>query len=324
MFSKFILGIWFMSATVLVMGQQRPVNVILDTDIAGDYDDVGAMAVLHNLADRNEVNILAVMSCNVFPTTVPTISVLNQYFKRPDIPVGVTKGTFPNMDCPQKWAEALIEKYPHNIRSNDDAPDAVQLYRKILSSQDDHSVTIISIGFFTNLSNLLKSSPDTYSPLNGKELVRKKVKHLVSMAAGIEPDKNSGREYNVYIDTEASKTVFKEWPTPVILSGFEIGKKILTGIKLIQSDSIVDSPVKDAYQIALTKDKNTIGRMSWDQTAVLVGIRGIKPHFTVKKLNFEIKDDGSNIVIPGKKFSYLQFASTPGKIRDVIEGLMME
>ena len=40
----------------------QPVNLILDTDLGPDYDDVGAMALMHALADSGQVNILAVVS----------------------------------------------------------------------------------------------------------------------------------------------------------------------------------------------------------------------------------------------------------------------
>src|SRR6185369_13619341 len=148
---------------------QRAVPIILDTDIAPDYDDVGAMAVLHSLADLGEAKILATISCNAFETTVPTLSVLNVYCKRSDIPIGVTKLVQPNKNCQQKWAEAIVAKYPHAILKNGDAWDAVQLYRKILAEQPDQSVTLVTIGFFTNLARLLDSKPDEFSPLPGRE-----------------------------------------------------------------------------------------------------------------------------------------------------------
>ena len=66
-------------------------------------------------------------------------------------------------------------KYPH-LLSTDEAPDAVKLYRKILSQQEDTAVTIISVGFLTNLGNLIMSEPDELSPLTGKKLIEKKVK----------------------------------------------------------------------------------------------------------------------------------------------------
>lgn len=298
------------------------VPVILDTDIAGDYDDVGAMALLHAFADKGEANILAVISCNAYGTTVPTISVLNTYFGRPDIPVGVTEGKKPSQDCPQKWAEAIIAMYPHRLSSNRDAAKAVSLYRRVLAAQPDQSVTVVSVGFFTNLAALLASGPDQHSRLDGRSLIRQKVKQLVSMAASLPKGATQGREYNVYTDTKAAKLVFDQWETPVILSPLEVGEQIHTGIPLIRDESIRNSPVKDAYAIALGKDKNTRGRMSWDQTAVLVAIRGTDPWFNVRKLNFQIEDDGSNTLIPGERFTFLELNDKKNELETLIEELM--
>jgi inosine-uridine nucleoside N-ribohydrolase len=303
--------------------KSKPVNIIFDTDIAPDYDDVGAMALLHAFEDNGEAKILATISCNTFETTAPTLSVLNTYFNKPEIPVGVTNGNFPNKDCSQQWAQAINAKYPHNIKSNDQAEDAVKLYRKILSSQPDKSVTIVTVGFFTNLAGLLNSTTDEYSPLNGKELVTKKVKQLVSMSARIDSGKNNGYEFNVLVDAKASQKFSAIGPHHGSWSGFEIGEKIHTGIRLINNNNIQNSPVKDAFKIALTKDNNTIGRNSWDETAVLVAVRGMQPFFNYKKLNFKIEDDGKDVVIPGDKITYLTFKQTPEEIGQTIEDLMM-
>jgi inosine-uridine nucleoside N-ribohydrolase len=303
--------------------KRTAVPIIFDTDIAPDYDDVGAMALLHAFADNGEARILATISSNAFETTVPTLSVLNTYFKRPNIPVGVVKADKPNKDCSQQWAQAIIAKYPHVLQSNAQAVEALKLYRKILAAQPDKSVTIISVGFFTNLAGLLSSAADEYSPLDGKALVKKKVKQLVSMAARIGEDGKTGYEFNVLVDAAATKKVFAEWPTPVTLSGFEIGEKILTGIRLINNEKIHNSPVKDAFKVALAKDSNTVGRNSWDETAVLVAVRGITPWFGSRELNFDVEADGKNVLIPGEKFIYLTFKQTPEQIAKVIEDLMM-
>jgi inosine-uridine nucleoside N-ribohydrolase len=323
MMMKKLLLIAFLFTPAVFFAQKQPVKIIFDTDIAPDYDDVGAMALLHAFADKGEATILATISCNAFETTAPTLSVLNTYFNRPQIPIGITKKDVPNKDCSQQWAQAIIAKYPHAVHSNNEVPDAVGLYRQILATQPDKSVTVVSVGFFTNLAGLLASAPDEYSALNGKELVIKKVKQLVSMAARIDKDGKTGYEFNVVVDAAASQKVFNSWPTPVIISGFEIGEKILTGIRLINNDTIQNSPVKDAFAVALAKDTNTKGRNSWDETAVLVAVRGIAPYFSYRKLNFEIKDDGQNVLIPGEKFTYLTFKQTPEAIAIIIEGLMM-
>lgn len=298
------------------------VPVIFDTDIAPDFDDVGAMALLHAFADKGEAKILATISCNTFHTTVPTLSVLNNYFRRPDLPIGVTQGDFPNKECGEKWAEFIIAKYSHNVKSSAEAQDALALYRKILMSQPDNSVTIVSVGFFTNLANLLNSPPDSYSSLSGKDLVKKKVKHLVSMAASLGKDGKGGNEFNVVVDAKASQAVFNEWPTPIILSGFQIGEKIMTGIPLINDEKITNSPVKDAFDVALKKNNQTQGRNSWDQTAVYVAVRGMEPYFTSRKISFDIEDNGKSVPIAGEKYTWLEFKQTPEQVAKGIEELM--
>jgi inosine-uridine nucleoside N-ribohydrolase len=323
MYKKLMLSIFVLVFTIhAVKSQSTPVAIIFDTDIGPDYDDVGALTMLHAFADKGEANILATISCNTFETTVPTLSVINTYFNRPNVPVGVTPGSFPDKDCSQEWAQYIVKKYPHTLKSNNQAEDAVKLYREILAAQPDQSVTIVTVGFFTNLANLLYSGADNYSSLNGKDLVAKKVKHLVSMAASLGKDGKGGHEFNVAVDAQSSIKVFNEWPTPMIISGFEIGDVIHTGMPLISNNSIKDSPVKDAFKVALEKDKNTIGRNSWDQTAVLVAVRGMEPYFGSRKLNLEILEDGKSMLAPGEKFTYLTFKQTPEEIAKVIEQLM--
>jgi inosine-uridine nucleoside N-ribohydrolase len=301
----------------------QAMRVIFDTDMGPDYDDVGAIALLHTFQDRGKAKILATISCNAFEETGPALSVLNTYFKRPEIPIGVVKATIPNEGCKQRWVQAIVEKYPHKLKSNKDAVEAVSLYRRILAAQPDKSVTIITVGFFTNVANLLASPADKSSPLSGKDLVARKVKQLVSMAAGTGADEKGFREYNVRVDVAAAKKIFGEWPTPILFSGFEIGEKIRTGVPLTKNTTIANSPVKDAYTIALSVDNNTVGRNSWDQTAVLVAIAGHEPYFNIRKINFEIKDDGTTVLIPGEKFDYLVERMPAPEVAAAIEEMMM-
>lgn len=309
--------------TACTKSKPVPVRVIFDTDIGPDYDDVGALAMLHHFEDRGEATLLATISCNAFETTAPTLSVINTFFGQPSLPVGIVKDTFPDKDCSQQWAQYIVAKYPHPVKSNRDAEDAVTLYRRILSQQPDTSVTIISVGFFTNLSHLLNSAADTISDLSGLDLVKQKVKHLVSMAATAGDDGSGGYEFNVMIDAKASQDVFEHWPTPVTLSGYGIGDKIHTGIRLINDSSIVNSPVKDAFRVALNADHNTIGRNSWDETAVLCGVRGPSPYFGTTGINFRIDDDGKSVVVPGNKFTWLTFKESPEEIGHTIDSLII-
>ena len=280
------------AATTAEEPAAQPVNLILDTDLGPDYDDVGAMALMHALADSGQVNILATVSSNKDENVVPCIEVLNTYFKRPDIPVGAPKsegGASLTTWHKVKWTEALPANYPHKTAKTSDAPDAVKVYRRILSAQPDNSVVVCTIGFFTNLKDLLLSQGDEYSPLTGRELVAKKVKRLVSMA-GLFPE---GKEFNVYCDVPASRVVAEQWPVEIVFSGFEIGNAILTGKKLVRMN-VENSPVKDAYSLCFAEG-DPDGRMSWDLTAVLVAIKGYEPYYNVERGTFRVVDDeGTN------------------------------
>lgn len=268
----------------------KPVKIIFDSDLGPDYDDVGALAFLHAMADSGKAEILATLSSNKHELVVPSIEVINTYFGRSELPVGSPKTEGVNIGSNQHWADSIVEDYPHSTISTSDAPDAVKVYRKILNSQPDKSVTIVTVGFLTNLSNLLKSQPDENSPLGGKELIEKKVRNLVSMAGKFP----QGREFNVFMDSVASQYVYNNWPGEIIFTGFEIGWEIRTGLRVMKSD-VVNSPVKDVFRISIPmseEDKN--GRMSWDETAVLIGVYGTEGFFETVRGKIIVNTNGSN------------------------------
>jgi len=318
-----LLAIWAFQSCMTAPKQSpvQPIKIILDTDIGPDFDDVGALTVLHALADSGKVEILGVMACNKDSLVVPTIEVINTYFGRPAIPVGTPKSKGVTIGSAQHWPDSIVSKYPHQTRSSTNAPDAVTQYRKILTAQPDGSVTLVSIGFLTNLSNLLQSQPDQLNPLNGSELVALKVKKLVSMA-GWYP---AGKEYNVYMDSTASVYCCQHWPTPIIFTGFEIGEKIHTGLNLVNSD-VQKSPVKDAFRIAMAGSKEDLkGHMSWDQTAILIAIYGTEPFFTSVKGTIQVKLDGSNTWLENQegKHMFVKMKMNPDSIGQFIEARMM-
>jgi pyrimidine-specific ribonucleoside hydrolase len=271
--------------------QSEPLKVIFDTDMGPDYDDVGAIAMLHAFADADEAEILATMASTKYEGVAAVLNVLNTYFQRPDLPIGVPKGDAVTQRDFQHWSDTLIARYAHKINRNDEVPDAVSLYRQVLAKQPDSSVTIITVGFLTNIANLLKSSPDDYSPLSGNDLVHRKVKKLVCMA-GKFPE---GMEFNIEEDAAAAKYTFENFKNPILFSGFEIGHKIKSGIPLIQNDKIESSPVKDVFRISIPLAReDSAGRMSWDQTAVLAGIKGPDPFYKLDTGRIIVDENGYN------------------------------
>jgi inosine-uridine nucleoside N-ribohydrolase len=261
MYFKNLVFVFLLCCAINASAQRvtKPVHLIFDSDMGPDYDDVGAITILHALADKGEVKILATVASTKYEGVAGILNVFNTYFNRPGIPVGVPKGYALELRDWQHWTDTLLANYPHKIKTNDEAWDAVKLYRKILVAQPDHSVTIVTIGFLTNLSNLLNTQADEYSSLSGKELIKRKVKLLVCMAGKFP----SGFEFNVMQDAKASQNVYENWNTPIILSGFEIGEKIKVGLPLIHNDAVHNDPVKDVFRISIPMAKeDSLGRKS--------------------------------------------------------------
>jgi inosine-uridine nucleoside N-ribohydrolase len=191
----------------------------------------------------------------------------------------------------------------------------------LLSQQPDHSITIVTVGFLTNIANLLHTSADQYSPLSGVELVQKKVKQLVSMAGAFP----AGAEFNVRMDASSAKYALENFPVPVLFSGVEIGRRIKTGLPLINNTSIRNSPVKDVFRICINMtEEDRQGRMSWDQTAVLVAVRGAAPWFKVQQGRIRIDEKGNNHwESKPHQQGYLTEQTSPDVVAEVINVLMM-
>jgi inosine-uridine nucleoside N-ribohydrolase len=301
--------------------EKDAIRLIFDTDFGPDYDDVGALAFLNAMADSGKAEILATVASNKNELVIPSIDVINTWFGRSSMLYGAPKSEGASMGASQHWPDSIVARYPHSVSSTSDAQDAVAVYRKVLSSQPDNSVTIVTVGFLTNLNNLLKSQPDSISPLPGNELVKKKVKILVSMAGAFP----SGREFNIFIDSAASKYVCENWPGEIIFSGFETGNVIKTGLKLVAS-GIKESPVRDVFRISIPLSaEDSMGRSSWDETAALISVYGTDKFFKTVRGRIIVNDDGSNSWKndPAGRDSYVTMKSAPAEIADFIEARMM-
>jgi inosine-uridine nucleoside N-ribohydrolase len=299
--------------------ETQPVRLIFDTDMMGDVDDVGTVALLHALAAKGEATVLAMGLSGKNPWSPLCLDALNTYFRRPNVPIGMVQG--PAFDKKSRYAEAIAKEFPHSLKSAADVPDAALLYRDVLASEPDGSVVMVSVGQLANFANLLKTTPDKHSDLDGKELVRQKVKMWVCMGGKIP----AGREANLVNDGAAAAYAIRNWPTPIVFSGFEIGKDIMTGANLKKVPET--SPVRRAYQLF----NGLKDRESWDQTALLYAVRGLdgslNDYWDVETRGYlHVDDDGANEwrESPNKAHSYLVRKMDPKKIAAAIEALMLQ
>jgi purine nucleosidase len=328
-----------LSALFLALGQPpsltaEPVKVILDVDLAEDVDDAGAVAVLHALADRGEAEILGLLVSSKNEWVAPCLDAINTWYGRPDLPIGYQRGhqygyrnaKDPDRETTSKYAEAVAQAFPHDLKRSSDAPDAALLCRKLLAAQPDQSVTVVTVGFLTNLRNLLDSRPDESSKLDGEALVKQKVKQWVCMGGvfpqGKFPEGNG--EYNLMWDTVASVRAINDWPTPVVFSGFEIGVRIKVGARLKETPEA--NPVRACYQ----HYNGLKNREAWDLTAVLYAVRGASNYWALSEPGFCLMHarvgHGYNewLPTPQKQHRYLIEKLPPADLGKVIEGLLVE
>lgn len=145
----------------------------------------------------------------------------------------------------------------------------MDLYRKYLSAADDKSVTIVLIGNTINLYALMESPADSYSPLNGTELIRAKVAELAVQAAA------NGKSYNLYSDEpQEAEMVVDDWPADVPLTyiGSNIGGNVLFGARLTTELDLATNPV--AYTFNHSVGYNLTYK-TWDATAMYYAVRGL-------------------------------------------------
>ena len=260
-----------------------PVPIIYDTDMGNDVDDGYALGMIHALESRKECALLAVTVTKDHDLAGPFVDVLNTFYGRGDVPIGVVrKGPEPHEGkflglAAEKKGDAY--RFPHDLISGADAPDASTLLRKTLAGQPDGSVVIVQVGFSTNLARLLDTPADDISPLTGRELAAKKVKVLSVMAGAFEPHNGKPhREYNVALDVPAAQRLTIDWPTPIIYSGFEVGIKARLPLVAIQHDFdyVDDHPMAVANRAYNNKYNS---QPSWDLTSVLWAVRPDRGYF---------------------------------------------
>lgn len=288
-----------------------PLRVIFETDMGNDIDDALALDMLFKYMDDGVIDLLAIMNNKDSDYSTHFIDMMCTWYGYPDIEIGrIENGV--NIDDYVDYAKNVfdIKNEGKNLFKESKNDHAVlmqshDLYRKVLSEQPDTSVTIISVGFSTNLARLLESSADQYSPFTGKELIKKKVKLLSVMGGSFGESKR--KEFNIINDVVSAQTVFDKWPTRIILSPFEVGQKILFPAKAIEENFswANQHPLVYAYH---NYRPMPYDRPTWDLTSVLVVAKpkGDYFHFSESGLisvtekgytNFEPKKKGRDIVL---------------------------
>ncbi len=308
--------------------KSSPVKIIFDTDIGSDADDLGALVMLHNFADKGECQLLAVMSWANDEYAVSAIDAVNRYYHHPDIPIGARKDNIYNLD--RLYNKPIADHFEHKLTWKD-VPETTALYRKILSKQKDKDVVLVTVGPLLNIKRLIESQPDSISDSNGRELISRKVREVVIMGGHFPAGKG---EWNFSGNMPGvTRFVLENLDVPVVFSGFEIGQTIRTGEVFNNIDKNTPlyvgflyfcqhAPWMQPYQGRI------VDNSTFDQTAVLYAVRGgVGTYWDKIGGGFcEVQDNGDNCWVEGKRtnHSYLKLKADPETMAHLIESIMLD
>lgn len=237
---------------------------IFGTDWWTDCDDLAAMRILLRAHKRGEIRLLGVGINACMEYSAPSVEGFMNLEGVRDIPLGIDLKATDFEGTHLKYQKTLslhCEKY----KKNEDAQDAVRLYRRLLS-ESCGGVEIVEVGFLQVFSELLLSEGDDISPESGLELVRKKVKKVWVMAG--KWDEEGGREHNFCNNRrsrEGGKIFCELCPVPVTFLGFEVGIRVISGNELSHDDFLYTS---------FCEHGSAEGRYSWDPLTALMAVTG--------------------------------------------------
>ncbi|HTL87338.1 MAG TPA: nucleoside hydrolase [Acidimicrobiia bacterium] len=253
-------------------------NIIIDTDLSRWWDDATAIGIANVLEQRGEVHVLGIMSDIRNPIAVAALDAIDTAYGHGRYPLGAVAHSDADT-APHGYSDVLAQRLPHSVQSSADVPDAVSLYRKLLKQQPDQSVTIVSLGAYTNLAGLLEPRAHGNAP-SDRDLIARKVKRLVIMD-GLFPSDGFPPFTNQKLDLAAASAVVNGWPTPIAwVDGLDgIGTRV--GGALCTS-AAPNNPMRIVYETLF--GCGPPGDGDWDAPALLYAIGDIPQAFTVEGL----------------------------------------
>ena len=273
-------------------------KIIFDTDIGGDCDDTGALAILQQAQKSNLAKLLAVTVSTSSPYACGCADAINRYYDNV-VPIGQTDGVPPGDDVdffPKSYGAHITNKFENSYKSDGEKPEnAVKLLRRILANNQGDKITLVVVGNNINIAGLLESGADEISPLMGVELVKEQVKELSLMGCYFPTEKvpeiwfgdyKMEAECNIKVDIKSAQTVFSKCPVPIVVSHYLIGLYIRTGGILIKTQP--KNPVAESYRV-----HSNGNRYSWDPISAYYAVYGLGNILTAEKRGkVSIDDNG--------------------------------
>ncbi len=267
--------------------KNRPIPVILDTDIGGDIDDTWAVAMM---ARSPELDVkLAVSARKNTADRAKLIARLLEIAGRSDIAVGAGVPQPGGMGKQKRWvADYDLADYPGTFH-----PDGVEAtIRTIMDAPEP--VTLICIGQLTNIGEALRREPG----------IPERADFVAMLGHIIEPGQPGGAEYNVHEDIPAcQKTLSAPWRSLTITPINTCGKVRLKGERyqrLRNSDDPLVRTVIENYRMwgegneRVHPDRES--SVLFDTVAIYLAFA--REYLEIERMGVRVADDGRTVRDP--------------------------
>ena len=238
-------------------------DIILGIDWWTDCDDAVALRIIARSIKEGTINLLGVAINACIDDSVSSLKGFLSAEGIEGVPIGIDRNAVDFGGNPFYHKRLSRTFCPEG--SNDDAVDAVRLYRQILSAAKA-PVEIIEIGYLQVISAVIESGGDDISEKSGLDMLREKVSKIWVMAGKWDKD---GEKENNFCRNERSRIAAaafcRSCPVPVTFLGWEVGYDVITGDELDQDDFL---------RKVLIDHGSRNGRSSWDPMLVLMAIIG--------------------------------------------------
>lgn len=274
-------------------------NFIFDSDMSTDPASLTALGVAISLHKKGVINLIGAATCgsNVYGAPcVKAICAVNGVSPL----IGAYQGSATSASSP--YVQQIAARFWNASDTRVNYPSAVSVYRTLLAQSPNNSAIISINGYLTNAAALLQSSADAISPLNGIQLVAKKVKYFVVM--GGDYPSSASPEYNFAGDAASAAYFFNNCPQSIPLYGTGYTLGLSTSVAPPSLNPLV-SPIEYGYNLA-----GYDSRPAWDETSIYFGatkdIPGLRNNFAIVGAN------GTNTVDPSTGANV--WTSTPGNV----------
>ena len=284
-------------------------KIVFDTDIGGDCDDAGALAIIHRAEQRGLAKLLALTVSTRDPWAPACADAINKYYGH-EVPIGLCRrapaGDPTMAEFLERYGKHIAETFPCKYApkpvectmcgSAEQPEDAVLLLRRTLAWNKGSKITLVVVGSCVNLAALLESEADDISSLDGVSLVSESVDKVVLMG-GFFAENEGGdimAEYNIKTDISGARVVFGKCPVPIAVSHFDVGLRVMSGSALITNELELGNPAAESYRFHVGGKRH-----SWDPIAAFYAVYGCEDVFTDTRCGrISVDESGVTRLIP--------------------------